>query len=142
MQQRIKRMEYNDITTDSAGYGASSKRENDDEDRFGWCQWRGSWWTRVDQGLNSRQRRKVSRSLQRPVTREKEGISTNNVTNHIRRAIKAEIMVKDASNAHAQRYELTSDDEDQGETETHNRGGTDWDWYDTNEQNNDPRPSS
>ena len=124
MQQRIQRIAYNDTTTDSAGYGASSKWEDDDEDRFGWCRWRGSWWIRVDQGLNSRQRRKVSRSLQRLVTREKEGISTSNLMNHIRRAIKAEIMMKDASNAHAQRYELTSDDQDQGETETHNRDGT------------------
>ena len=45
-------------------------------------------------------------------------------------------------NQHEQQYELTSDDEDQEETETHNYVGTDWDWYETNKQNNDPRSSS
>ena len=79
MQQRIQRMEYNDFTTDSTGHGASSKRKHDDnEGSFGWCRWRGSWWIRIDQGLNSRQRRTVSRSLQRLVAREKEGINTSN----------------------------------------------------------------
>ena len=36
MQQRIQRMEYIDSSTDSAGHGASSKGEHDDEGSFGW----------------------------------------------------------------------------------------------------------
>ena len=59
---------------------------------------------------------------------------------YIRREIKAEIMMKSASNAHAQRYKLTSGDDDQGVKETRDRDEVDW--YDTTEQDTEPRMSS
>ena len=31
-------------TQQSAEKKVSSKGETDDEDHFGWCRWRGSWW--------------------------------------------------------------------------------------------------
>ena len=141
MQQRMQRMEYNDSTADSAGYGASSKGEHDDGGSFEWCRWRGSWWVRIDKGLNSRQRRKVSRSFQRLVAREKEGISTSNMMSHVRRAVKAEIMMRNASNAHAQQYELTTDEENQEDKETRDSDETDWNWCDMNEHNSVTRPN-
>ena len=57
MYQQIQRLECGSATSDSAECrkeGVSSKEENDEADHFGWCQWRGSWWIRVEQGLNSR----------------------------------------------------------------------------------------
>ena len=48
--------------------------------------------------------------------------------------------MKNASNAHAQRYKLTSGDDDQGVKETRDRDEVDW--YDTTEQDTEPRMSS
>ena len=50
--------------------------------------------------------------------------------------------MKNASNAHAQRYKLTSDDEDQGVAETRDQNEVDWHRYDTTEQDTEPGPSS
>ena len=41
-----------------------------------WQRWEGSWWIRVNQdNLNSRQRRKISRSLKKMIDREKNGMA-------------------------------------------------------------------
>ena len=134
MYQRFQRLECGNATSDSEECrkeGVLFKGTNDDEDHFGWCRWKGSWWIRVEQGLSSRQRRIVSRGLQP---------NTSNLMSYIRREIKAEIMMKNASNAHAQRYRLTSGDDDQGVKETRDRDEVDW--YDTTEQDTEPRMSS
>ena len=60
---------------------------------------------------------------------------------HIRRAIKAEIMMRSANNSHAQQYELTTDEENQGEKETRDSDEMDWDWCDTNQRKSVTRPN-
>ena len=136
MCHHIQRPEYGNMTSDSTEHrrdGFSFTGKNDDENHFGWCRWKYSWWIKVEQGLNSRQRRKVSRGLQRLVAREKEGTSTRNLIGHILKEIRAEIMMQNASNAHAQQYKLSSDDEDQDAAETRDHDGVDWEWKNTPE---------
>ena len=99
--------------------------------------WKSTWWIKVEQGLNSRQRRKVSRELQRLVAKEKEG--TSNLIGPISREIKAEIMMENSGSAHAQPYELSSSDEDQKGTETRDHDRVDWEWDDRTEQDTEPK---
>ena len=138
MCRQIQRLKNCNMASDSTECG-KEKGEHDDENHFGRCRWDGAWWIKVEQGLNSRQRTKVSRGLQRLVAREKEETSASNLIGHIRREIWAEIIMKNASNAHAQHCKLSSDDEDQEAAETRDHDGVDWAWYDTTEQDTKPR---
>ena len=61
------------------------RRRKDDGDE--WQSWNGHWWIRVEQDLNSRQRRKVSRGLRRMITREHSGMAE--LLKELRNGIKA-----------------------------------------------------
>ena len=79
------------------------RRETDGEE---WQRWNGSWWIRVEQqNLNSRQRRKISRSLRRMITREQNGMA--NLLKELRNEIRAE--VEETTRRHLNTF---SDDEE------------------------------
>ena len=55
-----------------------------------WQRWEGSWWIRVNQDdLNSRQRRKISRSLKNMIDREKNGMAR--LLQELKKGIRAEV---------------------------------------------------
>ena len=55
-----------------------------------WQRWEGSWWIRVNQDdLNSRQRRKISRGLEKMIDREKNGMAR--LLQELKKGIRAEV---------------------------------------------------
>ena len=55
-----------------------------------WQRWEGSWWIWVNQDdLNSRQRRKISRSLKKIIDREKNGMAR--LLQELKKGIRAEV---------------------------------------------------
>ena len=63
------------------------QRRKNDGDEWNW--WNGHWWIRIDQDLNSRQRRKISRGLRRMITREHSGLAE--LLQELRNGIRAEV---------------------------------------------------
>ena len=85
----------------------------------------------VDQGRT----RVELEATQKGVARTEEG--TSNLIGEIRREIRAEIMMENASNANwkkAQQYELSSGEEEQEAAETRDHDKTDWVKHDTTAQ--------
>ena len=92
-----------------------------------WQRWKRAWWVKVGgQNLNSRQRSRVSKGLQRLVARGQNEMIR--LLTELKNEIRAEVATASASNSRAQQCGSSSDDECLGAAAARRYGGVDGSW--------------
>ena len=113
---RLRRVEERIYDESASGYVLSQGGQETDEDNEQWQKWRGKWWMRVNRAeLSSRQRRKISRTVKRMVSRETSDID------HLVNELKQSIAEMRGSVKATQHYHMSS-----GEDGLMRLHGRDW----------------